>query len=48
MYKSWRRQDLDGGRTDYDRYVLSGKELLICTLKALLVTGGFSYLFYRS
>lgn len=48
MYKSWRRRVLDGGRTEYDRYVLSGKELLGCTLKGLIVTGGFSCLFYRS
>lgn len=48
MGKSWKQQDSDGGRTDYDRYVLSGKEMFVCTLKALLVTGGFSYLFYRS
>lgn len=39
---------MDKGRTDYDSYALSGKERLVCAGKALLVTGSFSYLFYRS
>ena len=39
---------MDKGRTEYDSYALSGKERLVCAGKALLVTGSFSYLFYRS
>lgn len=49
MRKSWKPPDWDSGaRTDYDRYRLSPGECLLCLGKSLLLTGAFSYMFYRS
>lgn len=48
MWKSWRRRAVAGDKTEYGRYVLSLKELLICLIRAAAVTGAFAYVFYRS
>ncbi len=48
MWKSWKRQDTDGDKTEYDAYMLSGKELFFCLGKGIVVTGVFAYVFYRS
>ncbi len=50
MRKNWRPPGWDNGnvRTDYDCYRLSPKECLLCLSKGFLLTGAFSYMFYRS
>lgn len=48
MWKKWKRRDLAGDKTDYDRYCPSVREGLLCLGKSAAVTGAFSYMFYRS
>lgn len=39
---------MENGKTDYDRYVLSPTELLLCLAESMGITGAFAYMFYRS
>lgn len=50
MWKSWKRPALDDreDKTDYDSYILSFREVLICLMKSAAVTGAFAYMFYQS
>lgn len=48
MWKSWKRQALDGEKTDYGSYRLSFRELALVFCKSVGITGAFAYMFYRS
>lgn len=50
MWKSWKRQavPVDKDKTEYDRYELSVKELLLCFAKSAGVTAALAYMFYQS
>ncbi len=49
MWKNWKPPASDGStRTDYDCYRLRAGEYLLCLCKSLLLSGAFSYMFYRS
>lgn len=50
MWKSWKKREWDGkeGKTDYDDYRLSWKEVLWGLCKSAAATGAFAYMFYRS
>lgn len=50
MRKNWKRPEWDGTalRTDYEHYRLTAGEALLCLFGSLLLTGAFSYMFYRS
>lgn len=50
MWRSWKRRGMHGERdkTEYNVYVFSWKETVLCALKGLAVTALFAYVFYHS